>query len=316
MKYTLILVCLLFFLPLYAETKHNFDYETINSFENNGHESVISSFQASSEHKSSRLQVTFNIRKSKKFIGKFLLLNTTSHPITYEIICLLNYKQQTCNSDKPLSKKIKLIPKQKYIIPVMINSLSKGSRDFIIMAVRIDIENFYANAKFPVLAVDFAIISHRANLVVGISKKSNTKYKILKNIENNEDRFTNIVINNKEGIDQFMPLRNLVMKDERPKIQHYLHISNYNKISTNYALVIFANNKQISYISGRAEKISYYRLQRKSVAKIPISITNNNELNNIWAVSIDNPYMTLEPTSGNLSDNSMKVRISNLVHYL
>tara|TARA_Y100000589_G_C27178327_1_gene639696 strand:+ start:1895 stop:2785 length:891 start_codon:yes stop_codon:yes gene_type:complete len=112
-----------------------FDWVTLKRMKESGASGIATSFKPDSENEAYRYAAPFVslYSNSDEIEAKYLIANYTENPITFQLVCLMDYAVVQCvPKDK---RRITINSKTEDIIPVSVKTSMSSSHDFVIIGV-------------------------------------------------------------------------------------------------------------------------------------------------------------------------------------
>jgi hypothetical protein len=271
-----------------------FDYSTINHFLSSGQKGILTAFKGGSEMRGTDLQLSYWLTEKVSFIGEYLIMNATDESVDFMILSLIDYRQQEFFLNDRLSHRhsITVQPGEQVITKVNLAPLQEGSHDFILLALKMP----DPAASSP--EGDYLVLSHRANLFVGDLAFPQVNYQPLGTNPGSEQITFSPVI--KKG----------KIKD------YFVHINNGGNFPIKLAMITLLNGKQIPVNSDTGQQILYGEVAayRQEVLKLKLAGPNCQEDGcELSVLSIENPYVVLEPEAGVMAQIPTRIRAANLL---
>ena len=227
------------------------------------------------------------------------------------ILSLIDYRQQEFFLNDRLSHRhsITVQPGEQVITKVNLAPLQEGSHDFILLALKMP----DPAASSP--EGDYLVLSHRANLFVGDLAFPQVNYQPLGTNPGSEQITFSPVINLGKDHDDFKPI--FADKLKKGKIKDYfVHINNGGNFPIKLAMITLLNGKQIPVNSDTGQQILYGEVAayRQEVLKLKLAGPNCQEDGcELSVLSIENPYVVLEPEAGVMAQIPTRIRAANLL---
>ncbi len=197
----------------------SFDYKVIDAFVSSGSAGILSAFKGDPDLRATDLQLSYYMKEGSEFQAEYMIGNHTPNPMEYDVMCLVDYRQQEFQLDQKLSRvhRLQLAPGERKTWPVKIASVGKGAHDFLLLAV--------ANPKGSRPSdLEEILLYHRANIFAGSYSFPEASWQKPRE-ERIRQRALQIVVNKEGKIGNFRRLFN----DRRPsagETKYYLHFSN------------------------------------------------------------------------------------------
>lgn len=281
-----------------------FDNKVIEHFLNSGEKGILTAFKGKPEMRGTDLQLSYFLKENETFKGEYLIVNATDNPLDLMILCLVDYYQREFRLNDQLANLhfTKIKPSERTLALVELPPLAKGAHDFILLAVN----------KGSTEEVDYQILFHRANIFVGDLTFPTVRYRQLGAQPAIAHRTYTPLLNLHSDYNYFEPLlTDKVGADQMRK--YFLHINNPEALPIKSALVSFLNGKQIPINHGTKQDVLNWSIAAKRQDKIPLmlkapSCQTGCEL---LVLSIDNPFVEMEPERGVMAQLPTRVRAAN-----
>ncbi|MBI4680143.1 MAG: hypothetical protein HY753_02735 [Nitrospirae bacterium] len=285
----------------------DFDYDVINAFVKSGQKGMLTAFKGDPATRGSELQISYYLNVGQPFKADFMMGNYTDKIVNYTIICLIDYEQREFLFDNHPAKAhfVSIKPGDRLIFPLKVTDLKKGAHDLILFAVAISADsNIMQDA-------DNRFLFHRANVFVESYSFPKLSFKKLRHTSTDVDAsILAISKSDKYDINDSIDKVTSLSKDR----SYYLHVSNpNNEVSASVAVLFSDLNQAYGQFSGN--DIFYHFLESKSQSSIKLLPRLTDQVKSLWAISVENPYIVLEPEPGKMTQKPTFLRISNIMKF-
>jgi len=284
-----------------------FDNKIIEHFLGSGQKGILTAFKGTPEMRGTDLQLSYWLKENSPFKAEYLVINATDNPLNLTILCLIDYHQQAFRLNDQMASlhPVKINPGERAIAVVELPPLREGAHDFILLAIENPVE-FSPETEHQIL-------SHRANLFVGDITFPSVNYLPL-GVQSTIARKATYttVINLHNDYSHFEPLRTDYLDIDRVK-RYFVHINNAYDTPMRSVFVTFLNGKQIPINHETGQEVLYWNIaaKRQDMISLVLKAPNCQIACELLVLSIDNPYIEVEPERGVMAQLPTRIRAAN-----